>query len=222
MATQLLDGLAAGVTGAGLQIRDALAAAAERLAHSTVRVLDARRGGPAGVGSGVVWRPDGLIVTNAHVVRDARRVVVELTDGRALEGVVTRLDPRRDLAALRVDALHLPAARVGDSSALRVGQLVFALGHPWGVRNAMTAGIVHAVGAGSAGVAGVAGPGRGAGRWVQADLALAPGNSGGPLADAWGRVVGVNSMIVRGLAFAVPSATVERFLSADVGGAVAA
>jgi serine protease Do len=209
MAT-LMDGL----TGAGFRIRDALAAAAERLAQSTVQVRDASPAdvarGPTGAGSGVVWSPDGTIVTNAHVVRGARRMTVELTDGRALDAEVTRVDRRRDLAALKVDALHLPAARPGDSSALRVGQLVFALGHPWGVRNTMTTGIVHAVGGG--------GPGGGAGRWVQADVALAPGNSGGPLADAWGRVVGVNSMIVRGLALAVPSDVVARFLAAPASG----
>lgn len=207
MAT-LMDGL----TGAGLGIRDALAAAAERLAQSTVQVRDASPRdatrdvprGPSGAGSGVVWSPDGTIVTNAHVVRGARRMAVELTDGRTFDAEVTRVDRRRDLAALRVDALHLPAARPGDSSALRVGQLVFALGHPWGVRNTMTTGIVHAVG--------------GAGGWVQADVALAPGNSGGPLADAWGRVIGVNSMIVRGLAVAVPSEAVARFLAAPADG----
>lgn len=202
---------------AGPQIRDALAAAAERLAQSTVQVRDAAapesaRGarGASGAGSGVIWSPDGTIVTNAHVVRGGRRMTVELTDGRTFDAEVTRVDRRRDLAALAVDALHLPAARPGDSSALRVGELVLALGHPWGVRNSMTTGIVHAVGVG---------PWGGAGRWVQADVALAPGNSGGPLADAWGRVVGVNSMIVRGLAFAVPSEAVTRFLAAPAAGA---
>jgi serine protease Do len=200
--------LPSGVTAATLQITDALAGVAERLAQSTVQVRDTRRGGrgPTGAGSGVVWRADGVVVTNAHVVRDARRVVVELTDGRAFDAEVTRVDPRRDLAALHLDALHLPAARVGDPASLRAGQLVVALGHPWGVRNALVAGVVHAAG------------GRD-GHWVKADLRLAPGNSGGPLADAWGRVVGVNAMIVRGLAYAVPSDAVERFLRGGAAGA---
>ena len=194
--------LPSGVTAATLQITDALAGVAERLAQSTVQVRDTRRGhyGPSGAGSGVIWRADGLVVTNAHVVRDARRVVVELTDGRELDAEVARLDPRRDLAALRLDALHLPAARVGDPVSLRAGQLVFALGHPWGVRNSLAAGVVHAASHRD-------------GHWVRADVRLAPGNSGGPLADAWGRVVGVNSMIVRGLAYAVPADAVERFVA---------
>ena len=192
--------------GAALQLRDALAAAAERLARSTVQVRGVgRRSG--GAGSGIVWRADGLVVTNAHVVAGARRLAVELTDGRTLAADVVRIDPRHDLAALRVADVDLVAADVGGAgSPLRVGQLVFALGHPWGVRNTMTTGIVHALPTAS---------GQGAGRWIQADVRLAPGNSGGPLADAWGRVVGVNSMIVRGLAFAVPAERVARFLAAD-------
>jgi serine protease Do len=198
--------LPSGVTAASLQLADALAGVAERLAQSTVQVRDPRelrdgRRGPSGAGSGVIWRADGVVVTNAHVVREARRVVVELTDGRAFDAEVTCVDPRRDLALLRLDALHLPAVHVGDPGALRAGQLVVALGHPWGVRNALAAGVVHATTARDR-------------HWVKADVRLAPGNSGGPLADAWGRVVGINSMIVRGLAYAVPSDAVERFLAA--------
>ena len=136
-----------------------------------------------------------------------------------------RIDPRRDLAAVRLagaaDGVPLVAADPASVETLRVGQLVFAPGHPWGVRNSMTTGIVHALPA-----ARVSAAGGGARRWLQADVRLAPGNSGGPLADAWGRVVGVNSMIVRGLAFAVPSDAVERFLSATslggLGGTAAA
>ena len=212
--------------GAALQLRDALAAAAERLAHSTVQVRGEGGRSLDGVGSGVIWRADGLVVTNAHVVGDARHLTVELSDGRRFAGEVVRLDPRRDLAALRLEGVGRSAplvapAEVASALTLRVGQLVFALGHPWGVRNTMTTGIVHALpGAESAGRL------RGSRRWVQADVRLAPGNSGGPLADAWGRVVGVNSMIVRGLAFAVPTDAVERFLGASsgqgLGGAAAA
>lgn len=213
--------LSSGVSAATLQITDALAGVGERLAQSTVQVRTARgsangggggrRGGwgpSSGAGSGVVWRADGLVVTNAHVVGDARRVVVELTDGRAFDAEVTRVDARRDLAALRIDALHLPAAPRGDPGALRPGQLVVALGHPWGVRNSLAVGVVHA----SSRVSGREG------RWVRADVRLAPGNSGGPLADAWGRVVGINAMVVRGLAYAVPSDDVERFADAALGG----
>jgi serine protease Do len=124
------------------------------------------------------------------------RAEVELHDGRVLEATVERRDPERDLAVLAVSAPGLEPAEIGEARALRPGQLVFALGTPLGVPRAVSAGIVHANG----------------GRWVQADLRLAPGNSGGPLADASGRVVGINSMIVRGLALAIPSEAVERFL----------
>jgi serine protease Do len=107
------------------------------------------------------------------------------------------LDERRDLAALSIDVGGLPAATIGDSNALRVGELVFAMGNPLGIVGALSAGIVHANGK----------------QWIGADLRLAPGNSGGMLADAEGRVIGVNSMIAGGLALAVPSNAVNRFLS---------
>lgn len=192
-----------GVSAADFQLADALAAVAERLTWATVQV----RGRGRGAGSGVIWRADGLIVTNAHVVRGPRALVT-LTDGRALDGDVVRVDARRDLAAIAVGAMHLPAITPRDSDTLRVGELAVAVGHPWGILNALTTGVIHSVAPRHA---------RGAQRWVQSDLRLAPGNSGGPLADAWGRVIGVNSMIVRGLAFAVPSNAVARFLeSADL------
>ncbi len=151
---------------------------AEQLRRSTVQVLSERRG----AGSGVIWTEDGLIVTNAHVAR-SDRPRVELWDGRELEGEVTARDSRRDLAALRVAASALPAATAGDSGALRPGELVLAVGNPLGFIGALTTGVVHALG-----------PLRGLGRqpWVQAAVRLAPGNSGGPLANALGRVIGLN------------------------------
>jgi serine protease Do len=185
-------------SGARPDIAGELATVAARLRRSTVQV---RGRGPGG-GSGVIWRPDGLIITNAHVARGPR-ATVELWDGRVLAATVTARDPQRDLAALAVDASDLPAAPVADSGALRVGELVLAVGNPFGVVGALTIGIVHAIG--------LAGEG-GRQRWVQADVRLAPGNSGGPLADARGRVIGINSMIAGGLALAVPSNAVERFL----------
>lgn len=136
------------------------------------------------------------------------RATVHTADGRRLEARVVKRDDVRDLAELRVSARGLPAARAGDSDALRPGQLVLALGHPLGVANALSLGVVHAVGAHPTRLPGDRR------RWVQADVRLAPGNSGGPLADARGRVVGVNSMISAGLALAVPSRAVERFLAA--------
>jgi serine protease Do len=149
----------------------------------------------------VLWSRDGLIVTNAHVVRG--RVNVVLPGGRAVPARVLARDQECDLAALAIDAHDLVPAETGDSDGLRVGQLVVAVGSPMGLAGAVTAGLIHAIG-----------PRRPAGpSLIQADLRLAPGNSGGPLADARGRVIGINAMIAGGLALAVPSSLVARFLS---------
>jgi len=180
---------------------------AEQLRRSTVQILNGDRG-ESGSGSGVIWDSVGLIVTNAHVLRrDNARV--GLWDGRVFPASVQSRDDRRDLAALRINTFGLPAASHGDSSALRTGELVMAVGNPLGFVGALTTGVVHAIG-----------PLRGLGRrtWVQADVRLAPGNSGGPLADAQGRVVGLNTMIVAGgLALAVPSNSVASFLKHGAG-----
>jgi serine protease Do len=173
-----------------------LAAVAARLRRVTVRV----HGSGAGAGSGVIWTSDGLIVTNAHVIRNRAGVVLD--DGRRFEGRLIAWDPERDLAALAIEGDGLPAADVGDSDTLRVGELVVAVGNPFGLAGAATAGVIHAVARRRS-----AGP-----RLIQADVALAPGNSGGPLADARGRVIGINAMIVGGLALAVPSNAVARFV----------
>lgn len=178
------------------RLDEAAAAMAAALAQVTVEVRIGRPPGPgrASVGAGVVWHPDGLILTNAHVARGDVSVV--LADGRARPARLVARDPERDLAALVVDACGLPAAVIGESRALRVGELVLAVGHPFGLARALSAGLVHAVD----------------GRVIQADLRLAPGNSGGPLADARGRVVGLNAMIVGGLAVAVPSEVARGFV----------
>jgi serine protease Do len=174
-----------------------LSALASKLRHITVQV----QGAPAGVGSGVLWSSDGLIVTNAHVVRG--RVNVVLPGGRAVQARLLARDPERDLAALAIDAHALASAEIGDSDSLRVGQLVVAVGNPMGLAGAVTAGLIHAIE-----------PRRAAGpSLIQADLRLAPGNSGGPLADASGRVIGINAMIAGGLALAVPSSLVARFVA---------
>jgi serine protease Do len=154
------------------------------------------------VGAGVVCAPE-WIVTNAHVVRHPR-VVVRLVDGRRAEGLVVAGDRKADLAVLRVPGLGLPAAMFAESDTLRVGSLIIALGHPFGMRGVLTTGIVHAVGPITPG-----------GRpWIQADLRLAPGNSGGPLADARGHLLGLNAMIVGSLALAIPVNEVRRFVRA--------
>lgn len=173
-----------------------LAAVAAALSRSTVQVQSRR----SGVGSGVIWHPNGLIITNAHVVRGSH-ATIELSDGRVFDAACTSRDLQRDLAALKVSATDLSAATVGDSDALRVGDLVLAVGNPLGMVAALTTGIIHAIDREDTSI-----------RWVQADVRLAPGNSGGPLADAQGRVIGINTVIAGGVALAVPSNAVERFL----------
>jgi len=183
---------------ASTDIASELAAVALGLHHCTVQVRSRHSGG----GSGVIWHSDGLIITNAHVAQD-ERVTVELSDGRVIDAVRTSVDPRRDLAALRIEATDLPVVTVGDSDALRVGELVLAMGNPQGVVGALTTGIIHGIDPTDA---------QNRQRWVMADVRVAPGNSGGPLANARGQVIGINTMIAGGLAFAVPSNEVERFL----------
>ncbi len=169
-------------------------------------VVEIRLGGAAG--SGFAWDRN-LVVTNAHVVR-AGRVEVRRSDGLVLPGKVVIADPARDLTVLEVPGLGLPAVERRDAGLLRPGETLFAIGHPLGVRHALSSGVLHAVGPLPDGY-----PVPPAVRrrvWVQADLRLAPGNSGGPLADSEGRVVGINTMIVAGLALAVPIAQVEVLL----------
>jgi serine protease Do len=174
---------------------------AEKLRRSTVLVFAGQRGN----GSGVIWSADGSIVTNAHVAR-ASQMRVQLWDGREFDATLVSRDTSRDLAELRISATSLPAAAAADSSQVRPGELAIAIGNPLGFVGALTTGVIHAVG-----------PLRAFGSqpWVQADVRLAPGNSGGPLADARGRVIGINTMLAGRLALAVPSNAVSSFLAAD-------
>jgi len=177
----------------------------ERVRPGIVRVHGR---GPAGAG-GVVWRPDA-VVTNHHVVAGARRALrVVSADGRAHAARVLDASRRLDLALLEVaDAVLVPAP-IGRSARLRVGELVFAVGHPWGQPWVVTAGVVSGLGA-------LPIPGRaGLGPYIRSDVRLAPGNSGGPLLDARGEVVGLNAMVIGGdLAVAIPSDVVGRWLGA--------
>jgi serine protease Do len=174
---------------------------AEQLRRSTVLVLAGERGN----GSGVIWSADGVIVTNAHVAR-ASQMRVQLWDGREFAADLVSRDTRRDLAELRIKAANLPAAAAADSTQVRPGELAIAIGNPLGFVGALTTGVIQAVG-----------PLRrfGSQPWVQADVRLAPGNSGGPLADAHGRVIGINTMVAGRLALAVPSNAVTNFLASD-------
>jgi serine protease Do len=173
---------------------------AEQLRRSTVLIV----AGDRGSGSGVLWGGDGLIVTNAHVARGSH-ARVELWDGRRLTAGITLRDPHLDLAALRISANDLPQASSADSSTLRPGELAIAVGNPLGFVGALTTGVIHAVGPLG---------GFGSRTWVQANVRLAPGNSGGPLADAHGRVIGINTMVAGRLALAIPSNAVHQFLFA--------
>ena len=174
---------------------------AERLRRSTVQV--SLSGGPArgrrerGGGSGIVWSADGLILTNAHVARTAE-AEVELWDGRRFGAQVVARDPRRDLATLRICSAPagLERARPGNSTGLRAGELVIAIGNPLGFAGALSTGVIHSV----------------TDRWIRADVQLAPGNSGGPLANAQGEVIGINTAISDGLGLAVPVHRALEFL----------
>jgi serine protease Do len=179
---------------------------ADRLRHSTVLVRPSRG---RGNGSGVLWTADGLIVTNAHVASGSR-AEISLWDGREFPAEVTARDARRDLAALRISAGSLSAAEAGDSSRVRPGEIAIAVGNPLGFVGALTTGVVHGVGS----IRGL-----GSQNWVQSDVRLAPGNSGGPLADVRGRVIGINSMVAGNLALAVASNEVTQFLLGASSGA---
>ena len=181
-----------------------VAAAVDELRRVTVQV----RGRGAASGAGVLWNGEAseherLVITNAHVVR-GDRATIELSDGTVARARVVARDLKRDLTALEFELTGtvVPAV-IRDSPPLRVGELVIAIGHPGGLVGAAALGIIHAPGSER--------EGRTA-RWIQADVRLAPGFSGGPLADTAGRLVGVNTMMQGGLALAVPATAVEAWV----------
>lgn len=185
------------------ELTDCMAEAVRRVKQSLVTIQNGRRG----FGAGVIWRSDGLILTNNHVVARGR-LRVGLEDGRNFEAQVIANDPEVDLALLQIEANDLPAALVADTRTLRVGQIVLAIGHPWGQRGAVTAGLIS--GLGEAETRGK----RGSVAVIRSDVELAPGNSGGPLVNAAGAVVGINTMIIGGdLSLAVPSHVANEFVN---------
>ncbi|HWW19315.1 MAG TPA: Do family serine endopeptidase, partial [Steroidobacteraceae bacterium] len=159
-----------------------------------------------GIGSGFIISPDGYILTNTHVVNNASKITVKLTDRREFEGKVVGSDEKTDVAVIKINAKgELPVVRLGDSSRLRPGQWVLAIGSPFGFENSVTAGVVSALARGNVGEAG-----NGYVPFIQTDVAVNPGNSGGPLFNLSGEVVGINSQIYsrsggyEGISFAIP------------------
>jgi serine protease Do len=180
----------------------------ELIEQAQASVVQVRREG-RGAGTGVVWDGKGGIVTNHHVVAGAgTKIHVELHDGRVLEARIVDSDPTLDVALLNVPEDNLTAAPVGDSSRLRVGELVFAIGHPFGERGVVTVGIVSALSKVKM---------RNTNQqieYIKSDVRLLPGNSGGPLLNAQGQVVGINAMIMGGdLSVAIPSNVVSNWLT---------
>jgi S1-C subfamily serine protease len=166
---------------------------------------------PRGGGSGVLFTPDGYLLTNAHVVGRSGSVKIGLPDGSTHDGNVIGTDPATDLAVVHIDGAHLPAAELGSSSKLRVGQLVVAIGNPLGFSFTVSAGVVSALGRTLR-----AQDGRSMDAIIQSDVALNPGNSGGPLVDSHARVVGINTAVIlgaQGLSFSVPIDTARWVLS---------
>lgn len=189
------------------QLNGDMSTIVESVRRNLVQISNGRRG----AGAGTIWHANGLIVTNAHVVAGHETLKVTLPDGATLPARLLATDPDHDIAALSVDANNLPTIVLGDSRQLQPGEWVLALGHPWGVLGAVTAGIVI-----DTGTPLEIPPARG--EFIQVGLHLRPGHSGGPLVDVRGRLVGINTMITGpNVGLAVPVHTVKNFLRQALG-----
>jgi len=163
---------------------------------------------PQGMGSGVIVSPEGLILTNAHVVKDADEIKVTVSDKRSYDAKVVGIDVESDIAVVKIDATGLPIATLGDSGKLQVGEIVFAIGNPFGLNRTVTSGIVSATGRTNVGIIDYE-------DFIQTDAAINPGNSGGPLVNIDGEVIGINTAIAsrsggyQGIGFAIPSSSAK-------------
>ncbi|HEX8951067.1 MAG TPA: trypsin-like peptidase domain-containing protein [Polyangia bacterium] len=201
---ELLDAYSSAVT----QVVDAVGPAVVSISvRGSHQGGPGRRGGGGGAGSGVLFTPDGYILTNAHVVRGGARLEVALTDGSTHTAQLCGADPATDTAVIRIEGRGLPHAQFGESARLKVGQLCIAIGNPLGFSSTVSAGVVSALGRNMR-----AQDGRLMENIIQSDVALNPGNSGGPLVDTRARVIGVNTAMIfgaQGISFAVPIDTAK-------------
>jgi serine protease Do len=191
------------------QLNADMADVVSQVRRSLVQVSDGRDG----AGAGTIWQRDGLIVTNAHVIARGGRLTVSLGDGRSFAARVLAQDRHNDLAALAIEAHDLPIITPGDSREVHAGQWAMALGHPWGIRDAVTSGVVIGAGEDLIELQGMTGR-----EWLAVSLHLRPGHSGGPLFDVAGRLIGVNTLMTGpDVGVAVPVDTVKRFLKGALG-----